>query len=177
MTAYSKNRISLRLLEEADIDDDYVSWFRDSVVTEYLDSTGITRDDAIRYLRDGHATASYYMYAVIDLESRIHIGNVKIGPVNRLHMTSDLVTVIGHREFWGKGYATEAILAGNKIAFETYQIRKLSGGIAEGNEGSVKAYTRAGWVIEARMKGHHLINGEARDRIVVSCFNPAYFPD
>ena len=170
-----ENRIALRPLTENDIGDDYVSWFSDALVTEFLDSSKFTRDDAIAYLEHGRATNTYYMYAVIDIESDVHIGNVKIGPINWLHMTSDLITVIGRREYWGKGYAVEAIKAGNKIAFETYKIRKLCGGIADGNEGSVKAYTRAGWVVEARLKGHHLINGTPRDRIVVSYFNPAFF--
>lgn len=55
-------------------------------------------------------------------------------------------------------------------------MRKVSGGIASGNVGSIKAYTGADWVIEAIMKGHHLINEEPQDRIVVSCFNPKFFP-
>jgi RimJ/RimL family protein N-acetyltransferase len=65
---------------------------------------------------------------------------------------------------------------GGEVAFREYGFRKLSGGIADGNVGSLKAYTRAGWVVEGRLKGHHLINGEPRDRILVSCFNPAFFP-
>lgn len=170
-------RVYLRPLTEEDINEDYIAWFRDTVVTEYLDSRGITVDDARNYLREGRETGAYFMFAVIDRESGLHIGNVKLGPISKLHGTSDLVTVIGRREFWGKGLATEAISLGNRIAFEEYGIRKLSGGIADGNIGSVKAYTKAGWVIEANLKGHHLIDGEARDRIVVSCFNPAFFPE
>lgn len=172
-----KNRVSLRLMTEDDITEEYVSWFRDAIVTEYLDSQGFSVEDAREYLRQGAETRAYFMYAVIDEESGQHIGNVKLGPISWMHGTSDLVTVIGRREFWGKGLATEAIRAGNQIAFKDYAIRKLSGGIADGNEGSVKAYTRAGWVIEARLKGHHMIDGTARDRIVVSCFNPDFFPE
>jgi ribosomal-protein-alanine N-acetyltransferase len=170
-------RVYLRPMTEDDINEDYISWFQDTLVTEYLDTRAITVADARDYLRIGRESRSYFMYAVIDRESELHIGNVKIGPVSWLHGTSDLVTVIGRREFWGKGLATEAISIGNQLAFQELGIRKLSGGIADGNIGSVKAYTKAGWIIEARLKGHHLIDGAARDRIVVSCFNPAFFPN
>jgi len=44
-----------------------------------------------------------------------------------------------------------------------------------GNIGSVKAYTRAGWVIEGVLKGQYLVDGKAEDRILVACFNPKYF--
>ncbi len=173
----TKSRVWLRPLEAADITSEYVSWFGDTIVTEFLDSSGFTIDDAIAYMHKGRDDGTYYMYAVIDQETGLHIGNVKVGPIQSGHGVSDLVTVIGRRDFWGKGFATEAIKAGNDIAFQKYGIRKLSGGITDGNEGSVKAYTKAGWVIEGRLKGHHLINGIARDRIIVSCFNPKYFPD
>lgn len=173
---YEGPRILLRPLQPEDVDDNYLSWFNDSVVTEFLDARRITRQDAIDYMNAGRETRSYYMYAIVAKDSGMHIGNVKVGPIQWNHLISDLVTVIGRREYWGKGLATEAITVGNRLAFEEYGIRKLSGGIVDGNIGSVKAYTGAGWVIEARLKGHHLSAGEPRDRIVVSCFNPKFFP-
>lgn len=169
-------RIMLRELRPEDVNDTYLSWFQDSTVTEFLDSRRITKDDAINYMLLGRETRTYFMYAILAKDSGLHIGNLKIGPIQEMHGISDLVTVIGNREYWGKGLATEAIRLGSQVAFDVYGIRKLSGGIADGNIGSVKAYTKAGWVIEARLKGHHLINGEPRDRIVVSCFNPKFFP-
>ena len=92
-------------------------------------------------------------------------------------MVSDLVTVIGDTSYWAMGIATEAIKLGSKIAFKVYDIRKLSGDIYSENIGSVKAYTKAGWTIEAVLKGHAIVNGKVMDRIFVSCFNPRYFND
>jgi RimJ/RimL family protein N-acetyltransferase len=98
-----------------------------------------------------------------------------LGPIHRRHLTADLVTVIGDREYWGRGLATEAIRLGIRIAFDEFGLRKLSGGVYEGNVGSLKAYTRAGWVIEGRLVGHALEDGKARDEILISCFNPKFF--
>ena len=169
-------RILLRELVPGDITDNYLKWFENGTVTQFLDSKNISRIDAINYMEHGRKSRSYFMYAIVDKVSHSHIGNVKIGPVKWDHGLADLVTVIGRHESWGKGIGSEAIALGTKVAFEVYDIRKLSGGIADGNVGSVKAYTRAGWVVEARLKGHHLIDGDPRDRIVVSCFNPRHFP-
>lgn len=170
-------RVYLRELDISDVNECYLSWFQDNQVTEFLDAKRITRDEAIAYIREGRESRTHFMFAIIDRDSGLHIGNLKLGPIQWLHGVSDLVTVIGRKEFWGKGLAAEAIRIGNQIAFEGYGLRKLSGGIADGNEGSVKAYTSAGWVIEGRLRGHHLINGAPCDRIVVSCFNPRFFPD
>lgn len=168
--------IYLRELEAKDVSEEYISWFKDSVVTEFLDSKKITKQDAIDYMVNGRKTGLHIMYGIFDANTDAHIGNIKVGPIAKGHQTSDLVTVIGNRDYWGKGIATQAIRLGNKVAFEEHGIRKLSGGVADGNIGSVKAYTRAGWVEEARLEGHHLINGEVRDRILISCFNPKFFP-
>jgi ribosomal-protein-alanine N-acetyltransferase len=170
-------RVYLRPLRPDDVTDDYLQWFRDGLVTEFLDAKDISHEEGVQYMLRGRATREYFMYALIARDNDQHFGNVKVGPIQWQHGISDLVTLIGARDRWGKGYATDAIRLGNRLAFEFYGLRKLSGGIIDGNEGSVKAYTRAGWVIEARLKGHHLVDGEARDRIVVSCFNPAFFGD
>lgn len=169
-------RVYLRELKLTDVSDNYLSWFKDSSVTEFLYSRNLTRKDVENYIRQGKESESHYMYGIFDIDSHDHIGNIKIGPINWNDRVSDLVCVIGNRDYWGKGIAREAIKIGNRIAFEIYDMRKVSGGIASKNLGSIKAYTGANWIIEGTMKGHHLVNGEAQDRILVSCFNPKYFP-
>lgn len=167
--------ISVRPLEEADVNDSYLRWFSDGGVTEFLDSRKITKSEAVGYIRHGRESGDYFMFAIVAKSSGEHVGNLKVGPIQWAHGISDLVTVIGRSEYWGKGFAAQAIRLGTEIAFQQLNLRKLSGGIAEGNDGSVKAYTRGGWVIEGRLRGHHLINGDPRDRIVVSAFNRKFF--
>lgn len=169
-------RVLMRELHPDDVNETYLSWFQDVTATKFLDAKQILHEDAINYLHYGRETRSYFIYAIIAKGTGEQIGNVKIGPIQWTHLISDLVTVIGHRDYWGKGLATEAIKLGSRIAFDLYGIRKLSGGIADGNIGSVKAYAGGGGITEGRLKWHHLIDGEARDRIIVSCFNPKFFP-
>ena len=38
-----------------------------------------------------------------------HIGNIKIGPVHSYHRRARIGLLIGEKEFWNRGYATEAI--------------------------------------------------------------------
>lgn len=171
-----ESRVYLRAMTEEDVTDRYIDWFRDSMVIEFLDSSYFEKKDTIEYLRYGFQTKSYFMHAIIDRATGIHIGNLKLGPINWKHRFSDLITVIGDRNYWGKGFATEAIRAGIVLAFETYDLRKLSAGISADNVGSLKAYTRAGFQVEGRLKGQFLIGGTVQDRIEIGCFNPKYFP-
>ena len=168
--------IFLRPLAEADITERYLSWFRDDVTTLYLEARNITADDALDYLRTGQRTRQRFMYAVCEGEHGRHIGNLKIGDIDWKSSLSDLVTVIGDRSYWGRGIATKAIKLGSRSAFEHLDIHKLNGGMYADNIGSIKAYTRAGWVIEAVLLGQNQVKDGRSDRVVVSCFNPKYFP-
>jgi len=170
-------RVYLRRLTPQDVTDSYIEWFRDTSVTEFLDARDLTRAELENYIVDGEKHRTHYMYGIFDCELDIHIGNLKIGPIQWNHRISDLVCVIGRREFWGQGLAKDAIRIGNRVAFEEFDLRKVTGGIASGNIGSIKAYTGADWVIEGTLRGHHLINGESQDRVIVSCFNPRYFSE
>ena len=166
------NSILLRELSPDDVNDRYLSWFRDEVVTQFLTSHNLSRQDVISYIEAGNRSGSYHMLALCDLTSELHIGNVKIGPIDRINGVSDLVTVIGDRRFWGKGIATEAIELASNLAFSLLGIRKLCGSIISNNLGSIKSYTRAGWHIECIRKNQFQVKGELQDEVFVSCFNP-----
>lgn len=168
--------ISLRELTPEDIDERYLSWFLDSVVTQFLSARNLTRQDVLDYIEEGRRSGTYYMLAVCDSASGKHIGNVKVGPIDHANGTSDLVTVIGDRSFWGKGLATEAIALASQLAFDVYGIRKLCGSIISNNVGSIKSYTRGGWHVECVRKHQYLIDGQDQDEVFVGCFNPKLAP-
>lgn len=167
-------RIYLRELVEDDVTDRYLSWFRDTQVTEFLEAKNLARKDVIDYIRAGKETGSYCMFAICLNETGLHVGNLKVGPIDGKHMLSDLVTVIGDKQYWGKGVAAEAVGLGISVAFNQYGIRKLSAGMYSDNLASYYSYIKAGFVEEGRLKKHYVLNGKVMDRICVSCFNPKY---
>ena len=178
----SGDALYLRHLHDEDINDRYVAWFTDPEVTQFLDARNISREDALAHLAYGRQTGTYELFAICLKEGEDrHIGNLKIGPIARRHMTSDLVTVIGDRSAWGHGHARTAIKMGIRIAFEEMNIRKLSASIDSDNIGSIKAYTGAGFEIETKLAGqymHRLPDGPRyTDKVYISCFNPNYDPD
>ena len=169
--------IKLRPLVVNDINEEYCSWYtNDDGHLDYFTGSGRKFDRAV-LLEDfekGRQSGShiYYLIESADGES---IGNVKIGPIDKRNQTSDMVCLMGNRAFVGKGIASRAISLANQIAFSRYEIRRLHGGMHATNMASIKAYTRAGWFIEATMRGYYLIGDEAVDRVCVACLNPSYF--
>jgi len=171
-------KIYLRPLKEDDINETYVSWFNDPDVVKYLEvgrEGPFTREKGLDYFKEGIEKKSHFIYAVCLKENNQQIGTVKIGPLNNFHKNSDLVVIIGDKSQWGKGYAPDALSLGLKLAFEKYEMRKIYGGIYSGNLGSLKAYTKAGYTIEATQKDHALIDGKIQDLIRIAYFNPKYY--
>ncbi|MBI1266973.1 MAG: GNAT family N-acetyltransferase [Cryomorphaceae bacterium] len=178
MNVYKSERIYLRPLDVNDVTERYLGWLRDGDVKAFLEVDGntLTLDDIREYIAEGPRTGSYFMYAICLNNTDIHIGNVKVGPINKKHLISDLPVVIGDKEFWGQGIAVEAIKLGNEIAFKEHGIRKLHGQIYRNNIGSIKAYCRGGWIVEGLIRGRYLVDGESMDQVIVSCNNPDFFP-
>lgn len=179
MRKYESERIYLDKINIENIDNEILTWFEDEDLMKFYTNSKnkITLETLIKSIEEGEKNGNNFTYGVFLKENNLCIGTIKLGPINHAHRISDLVILIGNRAYHGKGLAVEAIALGNRLAFEEYDIRKLFGGMYESNIGSIKSYTKAGWVVEGRLKGHYLVDGEAQDRILVACFNPKYFPE
>ena len=179
MKAFKGERIYLRKIEITDITDRVMDWFEDKQLMEFYTNSknSITRESLIQSIKSGEEKGNLYTFGIFTNEDDTFIGTIKLGPINFAHRISDLVILIGDRNYLGKGLAVEAIKVGNELAFEEFDIRKLYGGMYESNIPSIKAYTRAGWIIEGNLKGFYLRDGKNEDRVLVSCFNPKYFKD
>jgi RimJ/RimL family protein N-acetyltransferase len=171
--------IQLRPVKIGDIDEEYVGWYtNDDGHLDYFTGSGRTfdRETLVQDFELGRETGRWFYY-VIETADGERIGTLKIGPIDTRNRTADLVALIGNRKFLGQGLATKAIALGNELAFEQHDIRRLQSGIFATNIPAIKAYTRAGWAVEATFKGYYLRDGEPVDRVCVACFNPKYFPD
>jgi ribosomal-protein-alanine N-acetyltransferase len=172
-------RIKLRQAELNDIDDEYVSWYRneDGLLDTFTGSRrGFTRESIVEDFRLSLESKRVFYWVILDAASGKRIGNVKIGPIDYANKTSDLVCFIGDRGYHGKGLAKEAVAAASRLAFEKYDIRRLQGGMYATNVASIKAYLAGGWQQEGLLRGYYWVDGVAIDRVLVCCLNPKYFP-
>ena len=108
----------------------------------------------------------------------MHIGNIKIGPIKRKEGISDLVTVIGDKNYWGKGIAAIAIKKAVELGFQKGGLRKFSASINSLNIGSIKAYIKGGFMKEGVIPNYFYndINNiiSISDKIFVGCESKNY---
>lgn len=162
-------RIYLREVSLADVDRDYCRWMNDAEITQYLESR--FEKWSVKKLKDYVSkilkNPDYVFFAIISKDENKHIGNIKIGPINRIHNFADVGIVIGERSYWGKGFATEAIKLVVNYAFNTLNLHKLTAGVYANNVGSIKAFQKAGFLVEGRRKKHFSLDGNYVDGMLL----------
>jgi RimJ/RimL family protein N-acetyltransferase len=173
--ALAGDKVSIRRLRASDVDERYVGYFDDAELTRYY--SGIRRrftvESIVKEIDDGLASGNFHMYGIF-AQGRC-VGCLRIGYMLHDHKISDLVCFLGERALHGTGAAVQALSLGIRLAFETYDFRKLFSGMYEANVASIKAYRKAGWIVEGRLPGHYWVDGKGMDRILVGCYSPKYF--
>ncbi len=99
-----------------------------------------------------------------------HIGNLKLA-LTPPHRRADLGIVIWDRAQWGQGYASEAIAAASRYAFEALSVRKVTAGAYAANIASIRAFRRAGFEIEGSRREHWRDGDQWTDGILLCRFS------
>jgi len=166
-------RIYLRRLTEDDATEAYVRWMNDSDINQYLESRFYTHTiESTKAFIRSVTNDNNYQFGIFIKENNKHIGNIKVGGINHYHRYADIGFLIGEKDYWGKGIATEAIGLATDFAFNTLKLHKLWGGAYSPNVGSVKAFIKNGYEQEGIKRSQYLCNGVYVDDIMYGKVNP-----
>lgn len=171
----SGGRLGLRRVCSSDVTPTYVGWLNDPEVTRFLESrfSRHTLESTAAYVAKLAGDADNVLLAIIVLDGGRHIGNLKIGPIDRRHRFADVGIVIGEKDCWGHGFASEAIVLATRYAFDTLALHRLQAGAYAENPGSAKAFLKAGWHEEGRERSKWHCGGRYMDGLRVGCVNAA----
>ena len=114
-------KITLRKLNpKKDISNKYLNWMNDLEVHKYTEQRYIKHSlvNIRKFVREKNKSKNEFLYGIFLKKKnlKIHIGNIKLGPINFTHKTGEISYFIGEKKFWGKGYAALAIKKINIIA-------------------------------------------------------------
>ncbi|MCB1509495.1 MAG: GNAT family N-acetyltransferase [Hyphomicrobiaceae bacterium] len=160
-------RIYLRPLTVADCSADYVGWLNDPEVSRFLETrhSEQTQASVEGFVSAVNARPNEHLFGIFLRDGDRHIGNIKVGPVGSYHPVGDVSLLIGARDCWGKGFASEAIAAVSRHALGHLGAKKLSASMYEPNQGSCKAFLKAGYKQEGLRRQHYMLDGALCDVI------------
>lgn len=165
--------IYLREVRVSDVNENYYSWMNDPEVNQYLETRFFpySHEKIENYVRETGKDINSVFMAIITKEENRHIGNIKIGPINWFHRFADVSLIIGEKRFWGSGYGAEAIQLVVHYAFQKLNLNRLQAGIAAANTGSIKAFSKAGFSEEGKLRKKRFLDGKYIDEILFGIIN------
>jgi RimJ/RimL family protein N-acetyltransferase len=158
-------RIFLRAVLPSDVTERYSRWMNDPEVSRFLESRlrPSSLDTITAYVRTMGEAPDFLFLAIVLKEGDLHIGNIKLGPIDWVHRFAEVALLIGEKSCWGKGLGTETIRLIVRYAFETLNLHKLTATVYADNHGSIKAFEKAGFCQEGLRKEQRFSGGRYID--------------
>lgn len=169
---FYSQRLIYRRLTHADAGGPYKKWLNDDDVNKFLTAKKKCWDEsAIKaYIDIQNNNDSSILIGIFLKADGKHIGNIKIDEINYNHGRAVIGFMIGDKGEWGKGYATESLIAISEYADKELKLSKLLTGCCALNIGSHKSILKAGFLEEARRDKHFYIDREWHQQILFAKF-------
>jgi ribosomal-protein-alanine N-acetyltransferase len=108
--------------------DNALRWLNDPEVSACLEQNlGVTRRQEEEFFERMEARRETdFVWAILSEENR-HIGFIGLHLVHWRHRSATGGLVIGERNTWGRGYATDAVRVRNRFAFDVAGLHRLEG--------------------------------------------------
>jgi ribosomal-protein-alanine N-acetyltransferase len=166
-------RLYLREVRLSDVNENYYRWMNDPEVIKYLESRFYpnSTEGLGEYVKSKIGDEYNVFLAIILKEGDRHIGNIKLGPINFIHRFADVALIVGEKDCWGKGYATEAIRLISNYAFNQLNLHRLTSGCYDANKGSAQCFQKAGFSIEGKRIKHYFCDGRYVDALFLGKLN------
>ena len=137
-----KQLIYLKKLNIKNISPNYTKWMNDYNVVKYTEQRFQKHSfkDIKNFILEKNKSKIEYLYGIFLKKKNIliHVGNIKLGPINKNHMSAYVSYIIGEKIFWGKGIASFALKKIIKIAKKKIKLKKILAGCYENNHSSIK---------------------------------------
>jgi len=105
------------------------------------------------------------------------IGNCGFFDLNWRSRSAEVGIFIGDKSCWNKGYGTEVMQLLLCHAFETMNLNRVYLRVDAENVGGIKAYEKAGFVHEARLREADFRDGRYCDDLLMSVLRSEWAPE
>jgi len=162
-------KVELRPFRRSDLAN-FVKWFNDAEViqylTFYLPMTEMAEEKFIENLANNPGTDVYFVIEAIENDGNKAIGSIGLNGIHPKDHFATFGIAIGEKEYWSKGYGTEACRLIVKYGFEQLNLHRISSIAYAFNERSLRMHLAVGFKEEGRRREMAFKNGKYADVVV-----------
>lgn len=165
----NSDRLYFRPLEVNDIENGYINWINDPEIRSYMGTLHFptTKEQLKDYVCKHTSNPNIVFFAIVDKTNNKHIGNIKLGPIDWINRKGEHGFLIGDKEYWGKGFGSEALTLLLRYAFLELNLNKINASFSSLNIASIKVHEKVGFTVEGKRRQEKYENGIYNDIILV----------
>jgi RimJ/RimL family protein N-acetyltransferase len=146
-----------------------VKWDRDSEQHRLADSdpAQLWSEKKLKEFieKNSEGNAQSFRFSIHTLAEDRLIGGLGLWVNTWTHADAWLGISIGERDYWSRGYGTDAMRLAIQYAFVELNLRRVSLGLHAYNERALKTYQKVGFQLEGRSRGEGLRDGVRFDTL------------
>ena len=152
----------------------FTEWLNDLEITKYLIlyPTIISLENEKAALEK---LSKEHNYSIIDNETNELIGNCGFGSINHINQTAETGIFIGNKNYWNKGYGTEALSLLLDYGFRALNLHNISLCVYSFNERAQRSYEKIGFKIIGRKREALLRDLKRHDVILMDILKNEFY--
>lgn len=163
-------KVRLRILEREDLKKT-VKWFNDFEIVQPLERSPFLTIEQEEEWYSNIIKNENILVLAMETDKGEHIGNIALNLIDYKNGHAVLSMAIGEKDFWGKGYGTNAVKTLVNYAFEELGLHKIYTHIIGSNERSLKLFEKCGFEREGVLRDWYFSKGKYHNRIIMSIIN------
>ena len=155
-------KISLRPIQESDINQEYHRWLNDPKINQYSNRQAwpISEEELVEFIKTCKKKNDFLL-AIVIKKSNLHIGNILLNSIDWIHRKAELSILVGSESARGRGFASEAWSLMTRHAFEKLNLHRLEAGTI--NPIMETILKSQGWVHEGTLREAFFYNNDYLD--------------
>jgi RimJ/RimL family protein N-acetyltransferase len=166
----------LRAIEREDIPT-FVRWFNDPEVRHYLEMyLPMSKAEEEQWF-EGYLKNESSRFFGIETQDGVFIGNVGLHSIDWKNRSAVLGIVIAEKEYWGRGYGSDAITTLLGFVFGEMNLHRIHLSAFEFNERAIRCYEKCGFRREGRARDALFREGRYHDAIHMAILSDEFFDE
>jgi len=160
-------KVLLRPVRRSDLES-FLKWFNDPEVTQYLAIYTPMTEMAEEKWIEGLATRpndALFVIEAIEASGSKAIGTTGLTNIHPKDHNAGFGIAIGEKDYWSKGYGTEACRLLVRYGFEQLNLHRINSGVISFNERSLRMHRKVGFKEEGRQREAIFKNGRFYDHV------------
>ena len=162
------NLIYLKELNVSDVNQAYVKWLNDYSIAKFTEQkfTKHTILTVKKFVNQKKKNKDKFFFGIFLSKEKIHVGNIKLGPINTKHKYAEISYFIGDKKYHNLGLGSLSIKKVCKIAKNKHKIKKLIAGVYDKNISSKKVLEKNKFKLEGVIFKKYIFEGKRMSEYV-----------